>query len=74
MLSLRYVMVTKAILSMRYFHLIQSKFDSVFVTVAQVSGNVTGYHLLVFCCFFFFSWMFTTSLQGECLQFSANSF
>lgn len=49
-------MVTKAILSACYFRLTQPKFDSAFVTVAQVSDNVTHYHLLVFfclICFFF---------------------
>lgn len=47
-------MATRAALSMCDFHLTQSKFCSVFVTVAEVSGNITGWDLLRFFCFVFF--------------------
>lgn len=46
-------MATRAVLSMCYFHLIQSKFYSMFVTVAHLSDNITGYHLLGAWYYFF---------------------
>jgi len=47
--------VTRAGLSARSVCPAQSRFGSVFAAVAQVSGNVTHCHWLVFRCDFFFS-------------------
>ena len=49
---------------MCYFHLIQRKFYSVFVTVAQVSDNITGYHLLGVCFSFFFLDVYNFTTEG----------